>query len=508
MNRMWLACVLGMILPWCTALARADADFHTPTRRDLAFAYLAFEAAAEKAPPERREGLNRDFDAITGDFFRGDLAAALRSLNGLTASLAEKDEATIRAVRSLRVFGAPRFWSMDPLAALPTIEVRSLYDLPAEHAIEVDLELQIRPRGSIEPIVRVPFHASFGAGKSVAERVELGLAAFDWRPGPYDFLLTWGDGSTQVFGDWWVASYRPVESFLKEFEETLYMVEGNGDTHAKSIRIIRARMAAITAEPDESKAVQFLQDPLGLIGSVSREIRYTDDGQHPFRLRANEYWRPLILDDGRMVPMRVYAPRKALRGSASPLVIALHGAGGDESMWIYGYANGRLRALSEEKGFLIASVSTMLFGSDPVMLDALLADLERDYNLDRSRVYAIGHSMGAIAAAGLASARGETLASVACLAGFREVPAMPTPAPMLVYAGEIDPIFPPARLRAAVESSGGKEQIEYRSKPGEGHTLMVGAVLDETIEWLFTHSKPEPVKPEAGAEAGEPAGSP
>jgi len=189
-----------------------------------------------------------------------------------------------------------------------------------------------------------------------------------------------------------------------------------------------------------------------------------------------------------------------------PVVVALHGAGGNEHMFMEAYGAGRLPELAEELGFVVISPGTMAMGTAPGALPRLLdaAEAELGLALDRDRVFLIGHSMGAGMASRLVEAAVDTPAAqagddpartplriraVACLAG----PCGPGTSgsygawpPLLLVGGGLDPLAPPARLEAAAEGARARGlEVELRILPTQGHTLLVGAVMEDVVQWLL-----------------------
>jgi predicted esterase len=456
------------------------------TRRDLAAAYLNFERAMREHPPtpERRIELNREFDAITGEFFNGGLNGALRSLNEMACSLPGGGavNATERAIRSLSVEVEPPVWTMAALDARPRVVVRSMYGLPAGAEAELDLSVELHHRATIDAVAKFPFHAVFGPEGAVEVTMPMGEGAFDYPVGPYVVMVS-APGRPPIEMGWWVTTRISMDEAKRALESRLDAVTAEGAL-AREAAIARSRLSLVTDHPDPARPAQFLIDPFSTLVTVDRELKSLESGTNPYRRRTGEYWRTVDLGEGRVLPMRVHAPRHVAREKPMPLVIALHGAGADENMFIHGYGAGRLCRLADRRGFLVASVGTLVFGSDAACLDRLLDDLSRDYLIDRERVYLIGHSLGAIAAAGLASSRADALAGVACIAGFRSIPSDPPPAPTLVIAAEMDRIFPADRIEEAVAASGGEGRIELRRRPNEGHTLVVGPVLDDILDWM------------------------
>jgi predicted esterase len=184
-----------------------------------------------------------------------------------------------------------------------------------------------------------------------------------------------------------------------------------------------------------------------------------------------------------------------------PLIIAFHGAGGDEQMFLYGYGAGRIRVLAEQHGVLIATPETGGFLRSPEAFDRLLESLERDYAIDPDRIYVLGHSLGAAAAGLLARTRANRIAAAATIAGGIGTPTAGPLAPTLVIAAELDRITGgPDRVRQAVAAAREKGlPIEYRLHPNYGHTLIVGQVLPEVFDWLLARRCNVPTSAPASA---------
>jgi poly(3-hydroxybutyrate) depolymerase len=60
--------------------------------------------------------------------------------------------------------------------------------------------------------------------------------------------------------------------------------------------------------------------------------------------------------DGHLVPYRVYLPTSYTASRKYPLVVLLHGAGGDETDFVEAY-RGLWPKLAEERGYILASVN-------------------------------------------------------------------------------------------------------------------------------------------------------
>ena len=227
--------------------------------------------------------------------------------------------------------------------------------------------------------------------------------------------------------------------------------------------------------------MHLLEDPLRLAGDLAEEIAVAEKGDDPYRRRPGELWR-VASQGGTRVPLRVFAPA-GLGDEPAPLVVALHGAGGDENLFFHGLGNGRLKALAEEHGFVVVTPLTYPLAASPRLFDAVLEAATGCHRIDASRIYLLGHSLGAMTAAQLAAQRPERFAAVVCIGGGG---AAPEGARFLFVAGEQDPLFPPWRLRRVAEASrAAGARADLRAIPGVGHTLVVGEALPACVAWLL-----------------------
>jgi predicted esterase len=217
--------------------------------------------------------------------------------------------------------------------------------------------------------------------------------------------------------------------------------------------------------------------------------------------------RGLLLEGTPSIPWRLVAP-DGWEGSSTPLpvVVALHGAGGNEHMFVEAYGAGRLAALAREEGFVVISPLTPAFAQRADALEALLEAAGALGPIQREAVFLLGHSMGAGAAWSATLRDPSRVAAVACVAGAcGQRPATPAGPegglpgsgeagsnalpwpPLLVVAGGLDPLAPPARLQPVAEAAfQAGLPVTFRVLEEEGHTLVVGAVLEEVVAWLLS----------------------
>jgi poly(3-hydroxybutyrate) depolymerase len=192
--------------------------------------------------------------------------------------------------------------------------------------------------------------------------------------------------------------------------------------------------------------------------------------------------------DGRAY--RLYVPSEAAGDPSGPmpLVVALHGAGGNEDMYFEAYGAGEALALAKARGWVLAAPDV---ASDAV---AVAQDVRSLLDIDAKRVYLTGHSMGAVAAWSAAAARPDLWAAVAPVSGGglsipRAAEGLPPPPPVLVVAGEIDFGRGMAEATAKRAKDSGLA-VEVRVLPDLDHLLVVAASLPGVFAWFEAHPKP------------------
>jgi predicted esterase len=465
------------------------------TRAEFSASYLRFEEALSgmTLDPGEAARVNREFDALTLLFFQKNYSRAVRKLHELTVSLGAGKVAAdaVTAAMSLAVRVMP------PVIVLgsgdPDLRVESLYDWTSDTG-EIDLAVEIRKREMRQnetAAVRVPFRADFRSGGSVDIELPFALDPSRLEPGMYDLGIVYEKEFIRT-GSWTVV--REDLDVVRE-RNSGRIAALHRDLKKKDLDDARASVEArnglLSQLPSPENTAQAVLDLSALAAAVDTEIEALGRGENPYRGRRGDTWR-VISDGQRRVPMRLYAPESARPDTPLPLVVAFHGAGGDENMFMEGYGAGLIRRLAETYGVLVASPFTNAFAGPggPALFQRMLEILTAEYPLDPGRIYLLGHSMGAGVVNRLCAERPNRIAAAACLSGFQgfadSVAAIP---PVLVIAAELDPLASPARIEPpAVKAAERGLPVTYRMIPGYGHTLVVARELPAVFQWLMTHT--------------------
>ncbi|MBY0589332.1 hypothetical protein K2X85_19325 [bacterium] len=477
------ACLmLGMATSLADAEEKTAAVPRRPsvTRADMALAYQRFESAFLDHRPEG-QGLvdaNLAFEAVTKSFFGMNFAAAIRQLNDKSLEMREQrrpsDEE--RWLASLKVTVDPPIVVQSDVAR---ITVRPMY-------VTIDQPpAQVKVRLTSNSATR-EFDLKFekdAAGEWVGQG-DIRRAGGSWE-GTWKIAIKLPAGITLDTGRTLQGVARDLDSLRDENAVRLGKVAANNDALRAALITCRARNEHLKMKPGEALSTEFLADYNILAPQVVQEIEQLERGVDPYSKRKGDYWR-IVARGNTKVPMRVYVPEKLDWSKDVPVVIALHGAGGDENMFMDAYGQGALKREADRMGFIAVSPATFFFTSRSDMLEPLLADLALCYPIDRKRVYVLGHSMGGGATTRLAIDKGSLLRAASCLAGFRGFPASAKVPPTYVVAAELDAIIPAAGIElAAKKAIDDKLPVTLEVVPHYGHTLVVESKLADVIDWMW-----------------------
>lgn len=232
----------------------------------------------------------------------------------------------------------------------------------------------------------------------------------------------------------------------------------------------------------------------------------------PFVGRTGDFERHYLLADANeIMPYRIYVPKSYNGTKAYPLIVALHGLGGTEDSMFDNYG-GRVPALAEERGYIVVSPlgyrvdgfygSGIVAGGDPAArrrselsdqdVMQVLRRTREQYKIDDSRIYLMGHSMGAIGTWAIAAKYPEVWAALGPIAG------MGSPAtvermrhiPQFVVHGDADPTVNVNGSRTMVaEMKKLGVTVTYVEVSGGNHSDIAVPNLPAMFDFFDSHRK-------------------
>jgi predicted peptidase len=203
------------------------------------------------------------------------------------------------------------------------------------------------------------------------------------------------------------------------------------------------------------------------------------------------------------MPYRLFIPPAYDKARQYPLIVWLHGAGSVGSDNLKQISGASLRGTHtwiarqvQEKhpAFVLAPQSRGgAWDADfPTVLEVLIS-IEKEFNIDTSRIYVAGQSMGGFGTWHFITERPDLFAAAIPLCGGGDPmhAGVIAQVPIWAFHGEADPTVPVTESRdmiAAIRKAGGNPR--YTEYKGVGHEVWFKAFQEkELVEWLFAQHK-------------------
>jgi predicted peptidase len=238
-----------------------------------------------------------------------------------------------------------------------------------------------------------------------------------------------------------------------------------------------------------------------LFGGIGSLLRITDDldiydSGRTYAFRQKETWPPNTTRSGYDYLVRL--PRGYTDfGTPRPLIIYLHGAGEtgrdvgilrDMDVYHFGHSS------QEKFPFIVVSPMTPKHGWEPgqviQLLDELLDKNTRRWNIDPTRIYLTGFSMGGFGTFRTAAAYPDRFAAVVPVAGGGDVAhaGRLKHLPLWAFHGDADDVVPvkgSQDMIDTIQAEGGRD-CRLTVYPNAGHGILPSVYRNkELYHWLF-----------------------
>ncbi|HKQ80221.1 MAG TPA: prolyl oligopeptidase family serine peptidase [Blastocatellia bacterium] len=242
-------------------------------------------------------------------------------------------------------------------------------------------------------------------------------------------------------------------------------------------------------------------DIKSVIVKAAATLDQINRGEHPLRaIRGDVYWAYRSAVDETVQPYRFYIPKSYDAKQKWPMVVALHGMGGDENSFFTGYDNGAIRRIADERGYIVVCpkgrgpVSMYLGSAERDVID-VIKEMKRDFSIDDDRVYLMGHSMGGYGTWSVAVNNPDLFAAIGPISGGGTPLSRPrlkaiSRVPWIVVHGDNDPTVPVDESRKMVKA--GKElgiEIKYIEVSGGNHSNVVASSFKDIFDWFDAHKR-------------------
>ena len=282
----------------------------------------------------------------------------------------------------------------------------------------------------------------------------------------------------------------------------------------KRLKSVHARIAVL-AVCASLAAVGFAQAPAPGTGAAPRAARPPMTIKPDPRAQQRTYeFKPT----GEKLGYVVYVSSKVSKDKPNPLIIALHGLGGDANFLV----RDKLIDEAEAGGYIVAGplgynvsgwygspVIVMGGGAvDPPNLSELseqdvlnvLDMMRKEFNVDPDRTYLLGHSMGGAGTLYLGQKHVAQWAAIAAIApaafmmqrNSEEIiaPMKKAGLPVMIAQGASDTVVPPQNTRQWVETLKKLEvDYQYMEIPGDDHGTVIGDSMAQIFRFFAAHTR-------------------
>ena len=199
-----------------------------------------------------------------------------------------------------------------------------------------------------------------------------------------------------------------------------------------------------------------------------------------------------------------YVPSDLSAKRPAPLLVTLHGSGGDGWSLVY-----KWRGFAEKEGIVLVGPDSTnsevwnIENDGPAFLHDVVEETRRDLPIDGRRIYLFGHSAGAVFAIEIAALESEYFAAAAIHAGALEsqyhsvFQYASRKTPMYLIVGTRDVLFPLPSVRATRDALAERGfPVELREIWNHNHNYYVrsGRINRYSWEFLSRHSLTEDPK--------------
>lgn len=204
-------------------------------------------------------------------------------------------------------------------------------------------------------------------------------------------------------------------------------------------------------------------------------------------LSSGQHWLSLVKKGRAPQVVRLQLPKN--QSEASPLVLALHGAGGSENMFFDTYGAGAIARLCEQRGWIL--VAPRLGFGRSVDLDQILSGLQGRVEIDRSQIFVVGHSMGAGVACRLLSQNPTAIRAAALISGGQSLKASPDLLKVGLYFAAGSEDFGRSSTKGSYSSIKGKNprRCLYEEFENIEHLVIVQEALPNAFKFFDEAAK-------------------
>ncbi len=240
------------------------------------------------------------------------------------------------------------------------------------------------------------------------------------------------------------------------------------------------------------------------LATAERVLMAAKGGKDPFAGQTGDVKRHYYLKDANeIMPYRIFVPAAYTASRAFPLIVALHGLGGTEDS-MFGQAYKVSEQAAQHGYIAVAPLGYRVDGgygrgdsrraqlSEKDVME-VLAIVRKQYNIDNTRIYLMGHSLGGGGTWELGAKYANIWAAIAPISGPANLPAVDRlrHTPVLAVHGDADTVVLVDASRsmvAALKKLDG--EVKYIEVSGGSHGSVSAPNMGAIFDFFDAHKKP------------------
>jgi len=205
-------------------------------------------------------------------------------------------------------------------------------------------------------------------------------------------------------------------------------------------------------------------------------------GESGWRAAPGDYWMATLYRE-RKVAFRLYVPKQFQPNRPIPLVVALHGAGGNEHLFFEGYGLGIVLKEAEKRGWAVIAPRAEM---GLAHLGGALEVAQKLLPIDPARVYLMGHSMGGAHSFAAIAQFPDRFRAIAIFAGAGQPTQVPADLPILMTVGEQELSMLKTNIENAYRRLQGLnlKTLDYKKYDGCDHLMIVREAMPDAFAFF------------------------
>ncbi|BCW96149.1 MAG: alpha/beta fold hydrolase [Fimbriimonadales bacterium] len=463
------ALVVGLLC-WAAAWSQSPVS-----RADLAVRLIEMESCweAHRESAEARMRATRPLSEGLTAFFSGRFDALARNLT-LTCAALRSDAPPTPEMLYAGALGVrmPHVVDRDSLERGETVLRFQLFAYYTAEKPESPLQLrwQVVRRGETRPLSEGTLDAPEpGAAATLLNRAPEGdyEARFELRHGAQTLRQ-------------WRQTFSVIAQLESRLEALSKAAESHDDTEpVERMTVLNAR--DVLREAIKGSSPETFYPLLRMLQLAEQLAAGWEAGNSGWRAAAGDYWMATLHRE-RKIAFRLYIP-KFQPDQPMPLVVALHGAGGNEHLFFEGYGLGIVLKEAEKRGWAVIAPRAEM---GLAHIGGALEAAQKLLPIDPTRVYLMGHSMGGAHSFAAIAQYPDRFRAVAIFAGAGQPTQVPPDLPILMTVGEQELGMLKTNIENAYRRLQGQnlKTLDYKRYDGCDHLMIVREAMPDAFAFF------------------------